>query len=136
MLTALTVVSLGATVYVRPGLIHNFESHRIWLVVPLSAFASLAAMPSLAGRERELEAFLCSSVYLVAMLAGAAAGLYPTLLPDISDPALNITIFSAAAGQGALSYGLIWWSGGMVIALGYFVFLYRMFRGKVKAASV
>jgi len=27
---------------------------------------------------------------------------------------------------------LIWWSFGMALALGYFVFVYRMFRGKVK----
>jgi cytochrome d ubiquinol oxidase subunit II len=27
--------------------------------------------------------------------------------------------------------GLVWWSVGMVFALGYFVFVYRMFRGKV-----
>jgi len=28
--------------------------------------------------------------------------------------------------------GLVWWTIGMILALGYFVFIYRMFRGKVK----
>jgi cytochrome d ubiquinol oxidase subunit II len=27
--------------------------------------------------------------------------------------------------------GLIWWSFGMAIAIAYFVFVYRMFRGKI-----
>ncbi len=27
--------------------------------------------------------------------------------------------------------GLVWWIVGMALATGYFVFIYRMFRGKV-----
>ena len=69
------------------------------------------------------------------MMAGAAAALYPTLLPASGDAALNITIFNAAAGRHALGVGLIWWTGGMVLAIGYFVFIYRMFRGKVSSVS-
>ena len=34
-----------------------------------------------------------------------------------------------------MAVGFVWWSIGMVIALGYFVFLYRMFRGKVNLAE-
>ncbi len=30
-----------------------------------------------------------------------------------------------------MSVGLVWWSIGIVLAIGYFVFVYRMFRGKV-----
>jgi cytochrome d ubiquinol oxidase subunit II len=40
-------------------------------------------------------------------------------------------VFNAASGEHSLSVGLIWWSFGMALALGYFVFVYRMFRGKV-----
>jgi len=28
--------------------------------------------------------------------------------------------------------GLAWWSAGMILALGYFVCIYRRFRGKVR----
>jgi cytochrome d ubiquinol oxidase subunit II len=65
------------------------------------------------------------------MLAGAAAAIYPNLLPASGDSALSITIFSAAAGRHALAVGLIWWSAGILLAIGYFVFVYRMARGKV-----
>ena len=67
------------------------------------------------------------------MLSGAAFALYPTLLPSGSDPALSLTIWNAAAGPNSLSVGLIWWSIGMAIAIGYFVLVYSMFRGKVDA---
>jgi len=76
-------------------------------------------------------AFLSSCVYLASMLGGAAFALYPTLLPS-SNPAIpDITIHNAAAGPYSLKYGLIWWSIGVAIAIGYFVLVYRMFRGKV-----
>ena len=57
------------------------------------------------------------------------------MLTSTTDPALNVTVYNAHAGHYALSVGLIWWSLGMAIAVGYFVFVYRMFRGKVTATS-
>ena len=67
------------------------------------------------------------------MLVGAVAAVYPNLLTATTDPALNITVFNAHSSEYALSVGLIWWSVGMVIAAGYFIFVYRTFRGKVAA---
>src|SRR5205807_9923612 len=71
-----------------------------------------------------------SSDLLILMLVGAAAALYPNLLLSTTDPALNITIFNAHSGEHSLAVGLIWWSIGMVLAVAYFVFLYRMFRSE------
>ncbi len=64
------------------------------------------------------------------MLAGAGFALYPTLLPASGAPENSITIQNAAAGAQSLSIGLRWWGAGMAIAVAYFVFVYRMFRGK------
>jgi cytochrome d ubiquinol oxidase subunit II len=58
--------------------------------------------------------------------------LYPVVLPASTDPAYNLTIYNSAAGAHGLRVGLMWWIPGMLIALGYFVFVYRMFRGKVQ----
>lgn len=65
-------------------------------------------------------------------VAIGAAALYPSLLPSSDDPARDITIYNAATGAYALRVGLIWWGLGMCLAFGYFVFVYRMFRGKVR----
>jgi cytochrome d ubiquinol oxidase subunit II len=65
------------------------------------------------------------------MLAGVAVALYPILLPSSGDPARDITIY-AATGEYALRVGFIWWALRMGLAFGYFVFVYRMFRGKVR----
>ena len=57
------------------------------------------------------------------------------MLLSTTDPSLNITVNNAASSDYALSVGLIWWSFGMLLAIGYFIFTYRMFRGKVDGAS-
>jgi cytochrome d ubiquinol oxidase subunit II len=65
------------------------------------------------------------------MLGGAAFALYPYLLPASADPSRGLTIYNARTGAYSLKVGLIWWGFGMVLAVGYFTFLYRSFRGKV-----
>jgi cytochrome d ubiquinol oxidase subunit II len=53
-------------------------------------------------------------------------------LPASNDPAYSLTIYSAAAGHHGLSVGFAGWTLGLVLARGYFFFLYRMFLGKVQ----
>src|SRR6266568_1421389 len=100
--------------------------------VPVTAAVRLAAMWVFERRAKEKAAFLSSCAYIATMLAGVAAALYPSLLPSSGDPARDITIYNAATGEYALRVGLIWWGLGMCLAFGYFVFVYRMFRGKVR----
>jgi cytochrome d ubiquinol oxidase subunit II len=54
------------------------------------------------------------------------------VLPASTDPSYSLTIYNSAAGRHGLIVGLSWWIIGIVLTLGYFVFIYRMFRGKVK----
>jgi cytochrome d ubiquinol oxidase subunit II len=131
VLMLLTLASLAATMAIRPSLLVNYRTNAIANVIPLMVAASLVAVRVLARRGRELEAFLSSSVFLAAMVAGAAVAIYPDLLPASTDSARTITIFNAAAGRHALAVGLIWWSSGILLAIGYFVFVYRMAWGKV-----
>jgi cytochrome bd ubiquinol oxidase subunit II len=133
-LVALTALSLAATLYIRPDLLNNYKRLPVLYVIPAAVAASLFNMWRVGSRGSERAAFLSSCAYLIFMLVGAAAGVYPNLLTSTTDPALNITVYNAHSGTYALSTGLIWWTLGMAIAVGYFVFVYRMFRGKVSAA--
>lgn len=133
VLALLTLVSLWATLSIRPELLTNYRRHPALFIVPAAVALSLMATFLHQRRGNDKAAFVSSSAYLIFMLVGAAAAVYPTLLTSTTDPALNITVYNAAAGSYSLSYGLIWWSFGMALALGYHVFIYRMFRGKVAA---
>lgn len=131
LIVALTILSLVATLDVRPQVLDNFRAHWWGWAIPVAVAASLAAMPLSQRRGRDLAAFLASTLYITAMLGGAAFAMYPYLLPATTDPARSLTIFNAQSGPYSLRVGFIWWLIGMALAVGYFVFLYRFFRGKV-----
>ena len=133
VLVLVTLLSLWATLTVRPEVLTNYRHLPILFLVPVAVVLSLVAMFLHGRRNNDKAAFLASCSYLIFMLVGAAAAVYPNLLVSTTDPSLNITIYNAAAGAYSLSFGLIWWSFGMALAIGYFVFIYRMFRGKVTA---
>src|SRR5271167_3368481 len=133
----LTVVGLMATMFVRPTVLNNYKQHAIGFLIPVLVFGSLAVMiyAIRKGQDpaKEKLAFVASVLYIVGMLVGAAFALYPVVLPSSSDPALNLTIYNTAAGLHGLTVGLTWWILGMILALGYFTLLFRMFKGKVRA---
>jgi len=128
----LTVAGLIATVAIRPGVLDNYKHHAVGFAIPVLVFGALAVMMHGLIKRTDKMAFVASGVYIVGMLVGAAFGLYPAVLPASTDPALNLTIYNTAAGAHGLSVGLVWWSLGLALALGYFFFLFRMFRGKVR----
>ena len=128
----LTVVGLVATVAVRPGVLDNYKQHAIGFVIPVLVFGSLAVMMHAMIKGVEKTAFVASALYIVGMLVGAAFALYPVVLPASTDPALNLTIYNTKAGEHGLAVGFTWWIIGMILALGYFFFLFRMFKGKVR----
>lgn len=130
-LALLTLASLPATIYVRPGLTNNFYARPWGWIIPGAAVGALAAIPYFHRRKSDLAAFLSSTVYLAGTIGGAAFALYPVVLPSTGDPAYSLTIDNAKAGAYSLNVGLIWWLLGMTLAVLYFVMVYRMFRGKV-----
>ena len=128
----LTIVGLVATVSIRPGVLDNYKHHTVGFVIPVLVFGSLAVMMQGMLKGKDKLAFVASALYIVVMLVGAAFALYPVVLPASTDPAYNLTIYNTAAGHHGLSVGFAWWSVGMLLALVYFFFLFRMFRGKVR----
>jgi len=128
----LTVVGLVATVSIRPGVLDNYRHHWIGFLIPVVVFGALAVMIYAMLKRQDKTAFVASAVYIVGMLVGAAFALYPVVLPASTDPALNLTIYNTKAGEHGLAVGFTWWIVGMILALGYFFFLFRMFKGKVR----
>lgn len=131
----LSVAALVATLYVRPALLDNYRTAPAGWIVPIAAVAGLAGIVHFTRQRHERNAFLASCLFLASLLGGAAFGLYPALLPSAADPSLSLTIHNAAAGSESLSAGIYWWAFGMLVAIGYFVIVYTMFRGKVTPAG-
>ncbi|MFZ0759292.1 MAG: cytochrome d ubiquinol oxidase subunit II [Candidatus Sulfotelmatobacter sp.] len=128
----LTIVGVVATCYVQPGVLNNYKEHASGYLIPLIVFGSLGAMIYAIRKEQDKIGFVASALYIVGMLVGAAFALYPVVLPASTNPAYSLTIYNTAAGHHGLTVGLTWWILGMILALGYFTLLFRMFRGKVR----
>jgi cytochrome d ubiquinol oxidase subunit II len=136
-LAALTVVSLIATIGVRPQTLDNYYRYPFTFIVPVGVLASLGGILFFNRKAQPVRAFLSSCAYLFFMLAGACWGLYPTLLPASTSSGNDITLERALSGPHTLAVGLAWWLFGMALAVGYVVFVYSRFRGKadVKAGG-
>ena len=135
VVSALTIVSLWATMIVRPSSLHNYLEYPFTFIIPVGVVASLAAIWYFNRAAQPLRAFLSSCLYLFLMLAGACWGLYPTLLPATTGQDRDITMANALSGPHTLSVGLVWWAFGMTLAVGYIVFVYSRFKGKVDLES-
>jgi len=127
---ALTVLATAATFWVSPQMLESFGARPYGYVLPLVAIAGLIGMVLFNLRYDDRAAFLSSSAYIIGMLTSTVFGVYPKVLPAV-DPANSLTIHNASASQYGMTVGLIWWSIGMVLAVVYFVVIYRLFRGKV-----
>jgi cytochrome bd ubiquinol oxidase subunit II len=133
ILILLTIVSLVATIAVRPASLDNYYRYPVTFIVPVGVLASLAGIWFFNRNQQPGKAFLSSALYLFFMLAGACWGVYPTLLPATTGADRDITLARAISGPHTLAVGLAWWSFGMTLAVAYVVFVYSRFKGKVDA---
>ncbi len=126
----ITFVSTFATFVVQPAASASFASRPWGYIFPLIALAGLVGMGYFNVTGDDLRALFSSGAFLAGMLASQAFALYPMVLPAVN-PANSLTISNASGSQYGQTVGLVWWILGMILAIVYFVFTYRLFWGKV-----
>ncbi|HEY1335124.1 MAG TPA: cytochrome d ubiquinol oxidase subunit II, partial [Myxococcaceae bacterium] len=121
-----------ATMEVAPELPVT-ASHRpgVWLLAALLVGAATALAVGLL-RGRPGLGFAGSAATLFTLLGTAAAARWPVLLRSNLGPALSLDAHAAATTHHGLRVALTWTLVGLPLACGYFVFLARLFRGKVR----
>ena len=130
-----SLVLLTVSFVVQPGGGDSVKARPWGVVFPLVALGSLFVAGALRKRKKPGQAFLASAAYLYGMMATAAIGVYPYILPA-RNPAAGLTVHDAAAGAHALRIGLFWWIPGMLMVCGYFVFLYRWILGRERTLGL
>jgi cytochrome d ubiquinol oxidase subunit II len=125
------VTTLYTLLYI-PHLSDDFSEHPILFVVPLLVFLSIANVPRLASKRRFKLAFFFTSLTIAFSLVLVAVELYPTLLISTVAPEHSIDIYEAAASSKSLEIMLTIVAIGTPLVLGYTIFVYRTFKGKVK----
>ena len=130
-MVAFGITTLYTLLYI-PHLSDEFKSNPVLFVVPLLTFLSIANVPRLASKKKYVTAFIFSSLTISLMLALVAIELYPTLLISTIDPKYNIDIYNAASSTKSMEIMLTIVAIGSPLVLGYTIFVYRTFWGKVK----
>jgi cytochrome d ubiquinol oxidase subunit II len=130
----LTAVVTSITFKIQPQVKENFLTWPWGFVFPFLAVAGIAGVRFELVKRAERKAFLASSAYLAGMLTSVVFGLYPLVLPA-RNPVYSLTVASAKAADYGLKIGLIWWTFGILLAAGYFIYTYRSLHGKVVLAK-
>jgi cytochrome d ubiquinol oxidase subunit II len=127
----LTALITLFTMHLQPQVSANLARWPWGMIFPLLALAGLAGVPWFLARRADGRAFLASVAFLAGMLASAAFGIYPYVLPATTGIVRGLTVHTAAAGESGLRIGAVWWIIGMTLAAVYHVVVYRHFAGRV-----
>lgn len=131
---ALLAALVAASFVVRPDFTRNFGEHPVLLLVPVITLLAAVAMLLFRRRDNDLRAFVSGGVLVGGILASAAAGLYPYLLPSrAGGPHPGLDIYNSASPEGSLRIALGVYLFGMVLVSVYLVNIYRVWKGKVRA---
>jgi cytochrome d ubiquinol oxidase subunit II len=123
----LFVAMIGPTYAVRDEMLTGLVDRPWKLVFPLVAVGALAGMLVWQRRGAWGRAFAGSALFIAGLMTTMAAALYPSILPAHDGRPYGLTVHNAAAGHHSLTTALVWWPLGMVLALTYFAYAYRMF---------
>lgn len=126
----LTAIVTAVTFRVQHQALQNFSNWPWGFIFPLFAVAGLAGVLFELRKRDERKAFFSSCAYLTGMLTSVVFGVYPMVLPA-RNPIYSLTVTNAKAGNYGLKIGLVWWILGIILAAGYFTYVYRSFSGKV-----
>lgn len=84
-------------------------------------------------RKNDIAPFWESSFSFIGLFLAAGTALFPNLITASNDPNLSLTIYNSSTGLYTLQIMAVIALVGMPIVIGYTVFVYRLFKGKVKA---
>jgi len=126
---ALWVAMTIVTFFVAP---HRFApGHPLFWVFLVGSVGALAATPLLLGSGRVLGAFLASALAIASQTAVALLGLFPVLVPSTTAGVGDLTIYNASSTAPTLTVMLLFAGVGMPVVIGYTIWIFRVFRGKV-----
>lgn len=130
-ITSFAVTSLYTLIFIH-GVTDKFKAQPLFFILPILAFLAVANVPRLVSKKRYFHALVFSSLTMAFLLMLVAFQLYPVLLPSTIDPNHSVTIYNAASSQKSLGIMLTMVVIGAPILVGYLLFLYKTFNGKVQ----
>ncbi len=126
--TLATLTTFFVSAFLFEGMLGN---PLFWVVFPL-LLVSLISVPVLLKVKKLFVAFLASSSVIASIIGLSAVSLFPRLVPSMTNLAYSLTIRNASSTPATLTVMLVIALIGMPIVIGYTIFIYRVFKGKVE----
>ena len=124
VLLALIVVT-ACSFAVQPAVSESLRARPWGIIFPLTGLSGLVGARLFRQRGNQRASYLASCLALYGMCATVAVSIFPNILPA-RDPAHALTVFAAAAPANSLKIGLIWWIPGILLVIGYFIYIHSM----------
>jgi cytochrome d ubiquinol oxidase subunit II len=131
VLALLAVVTIEAW-QVRPELFSSM-THKpfAWLGL-IGVIGGISAVFTGLQGKRELRAVIGSSLFIAGLMISGAASVFPIMLHSTLAPEYSLSAYKNAAASNGLAVALVWWPVSLILAVAYFLFIYRHYTGKVK----
>ncbi|MFH1434870.1 MAG: cytochrome d ubiquinol oxidase subunit II [Pseudomonadota bacterium] len=132
----LVLVSAPATYFTAPQRFAGFSSHPVLWLVPAVALGAIVVTGVFIRKRDGVRAFAASALSIAGLMGIFAASVFPALVPGSDGSAVSLTITNASSSQRTLTIMLVMALIGMPIVIGYTIWIYRTFRGKVKVEDL
>lgn len=130
-LIVLFVLSFVVALIYTPGIITNWVA---WIAAAVVAVAWLT-LRSAVRNEKDGQAFYLSSLIFLGLWGIVGAIHFPNLVKASNNSNFSLTIMNASSTELTLKVMLIIALVGMPIVIGYTIFLYRLFKGKIRIGT-
>jgi cytochrome bd ubiquinol oxidase subunit II len=129
---SLYVLATIYTFFEAGYLFESLLSNPLFWIVFIVMLAAVIYIPVALKSEKFGRAFFASSLTIACMMGLMAVSLFPRLVPSLTDLAYSLTIYNASSTERTLFTMLIIALIGMPFVIGYTIFIYRAFKGKVE----
>ena len=134
VLVAAAVIFLIASMFAT-RLYDNYLAYPFLFVFILATVAALFAVKFFLAKKQYFTAWIASAVTIIGCTFYGVIGLFPNLYPSSLDAALNLTARNASSSPLTLKIMLVVVVIFLPVVLGYQIWAYRLFHGKVTAKS-
>lgn len=122
-----TLYSIFEAKYLFEGILGN----PLFWIVFIILLAGILYIPVAVKANSFGKGFIASSLTIAMMIGLIGISLFPKLVPSITDLSYSLTIYNASSTERTLTTMLIIALIGMPFVIGYTIFIYRAFKGKV-----
>ena len=127
----LFILSGIVTVGTQSHLLKNYSSFPLFWLVPVLVLVFIVLALVFTRKENAGKAFLFSSLSIAATMGIVGINLFPRLVPALGDPSLSLTAANSSSSALALKSMLIITIIGLPVVIGYTIWVYKAFKGKV-----